>query len=324
MTQIQKIITEKFADLQPMHDFVLAPLTYMKIGGPAEVFLELKTRASIVDVVQFCTSQKIPMTVFGGASNVIIDDAGLKGVVLCIANDEYEISAEDAHVVRAGAGMKTAIFVRKTIDDGLQGLEYFLGVPGKLGGAIYNNAHYMSNLIGEYVTRVEVIQENGKIVWLEKEACHFAYDYSLFHENRDILLSVEFRLTDGEKNLSLQLIKEATEYRAQTQPLGEPSSGCYFRNSPNTPELQKLLPQFAEKKEVPSSYLIDHAGLKGTKVGGVSVSKKHAAFFVNDGKGSSEDVKELAEVVKQRVFAEYGVQLREEVFFLKEKSYAKL
>jgi UDP-N-acetylmuramate dehydrogenase len=111
-------------------------------------------------------------------------------------------------------------------------------------------------------------------------------------------------------------VKEATIYRAKTQPLGEPSSGCFFRNAPNTDELRTRFPQFAQRSEIPSGFLIDQAGLKGERVGGVSISHKHAAFLINDQGGNSDQVKQLVEIVKNRVREQYGVELVPEVFFL--------
>jgi glucose-6-phosphate isomerase len=113
-----------------------------------------------------------------------------------------------------------------------------------------------------------------------------------------------------------QLIAESTRHRAQTQPLGEASSGCIFRNVPNTTQLQELFPQFKDQSEVPAGFLIDQAGLKGERVGGIEISQKHAAFFVNTGSGSSDDVMKLIDHVKTVIHAKFGVQLQEEVFYL--------
>jgi UDP-N-acetylenolpyruvoylglucosamine reductase len=321
MTPTQLFVQQNFPNLQVKFDFELAPMTYMKIGGPAEVYIELNTREDIIDVVKACAQQNIKVTVLGGASNIIVPTQGLSGVVITLNNQSYQVlpqKLEDGRqLVQVGAGFRTALFVRKTIDDGFRGLEYFLGVPGKLGGAIYNNAHYLSDLVGEHIYRVEVVHPDGSTDWFSQADAHFGYDYSIFHERQDIILQAEFALHPGDKEESMKLIREATEYRARTQPLGEPSSGCYFRNTPNTDSLKQLYPQYQDRKEFPAAFLIDQAGLKGKKVGGVSVSHKHAAFFVNDGTGTSDNVKELANLVKESVNAKYGVQLQEEVFFLK-------
>ena len=318
MTKLQQLFSKKFPQLQPQFDYPLASHTYMKIGGPAEIFVQLTSVEMIVEVVTFCRDEQIPLTVLGGASNVIIADTGLRGVVVTLNNQEYEVVGHnnDLTILRVGAGFKMAPLVRKTVDDGLTGLEYFLGVPGKLGGSIYNNAHYLSDLIGNFVSQVEVLDASNNLRWVSQKDCQFAYDQSVFQQTRDLILAVEFALPKGNLDESQQKITKATEYRAQTQPLGEPSSGCYFRNVTNTPELQKQFPQFAERREMPSGFLIDQAGLKGVHFGDIEISQKHAAFFVNKGHGTSDDVLHLAEMVKQKIKEKFNVALHEEVFFL--------
>lgn len=319
MTETQSLIQARFTTLEPQFELKLGPMTYMKIGGAAEVFIDVKTRQDLIDVVQFCQEKHLKLTLLGGASNILISSEGLRGVVVRTSNTEYEVLSEqieEKQLVRVGAGYKTALFVRKTIDDGFAGLEYFLGVPGKLGGAIYNNAHYLSDLVGEHIHRVEVIRPNGRVRWLTAAECEFGYDSSAFHTSGDVIIQAEFALAQGDKEKSLELVKEATLYRAKTQPLGEPSSGCYFQNTPNTDELKQRFPHFAEHTECPSAFLIDQAGLKGARVGDIKVSEKHAAFLINLGHGTSQQVEQLAQQVKERVRELYGVELREEVFLL--------
>jgi len=320
MTDTQKLFQEKFSKLHPQFEYVLSPLTYIKIGGPAEVFLDLTTREDIIEVIQFCHQHKLKLTVLSGASNVLISSEGLRGIVIRTANEKYGFNPNkigEKTLISVGAGFKTALFVRQTIDDGFGGLEYFLGVPGRLGGAIYNNAHYLSDLIGKHIHRVEVVSRAGEVRWLTQKECQFDYDTSVFQKTDDVILQAEFALLPGDKEKSMELVKEATLYRAKTQPIGEPSSGCYFRNTVNTPLLKDRFVQFAERRECPSAFLIDQAGLKGTRAGDIEVSQKHAAFFVNKGQGTSQQVLELAQIVRDRVKQEFGVELQEEVFYLK-------
>jgi UDP-N-acetylmuramate dehydrogenase len=318
MTPTQHLITQAFSHLHPQLDLTLAPLTYFKIGGAAEVFLDITQKEDAVKLLDFCTQQQLKVTLLAGASNVIVADEGIPGVVIRLSNENYETLPPEGEKrkVRLGAGFKTALAVRKTMDEGLAGLEYFLGVPGRLGGAVYNNAHYLSHLVGEFISAVEVWSHSKGVQWLPHDQCEFGYDSSRFQTSGEVILSIEFILPPGTKEESLRLIREATEYRAKTQPLGEPSSGCYFQNTPNTPELQQQFPQFAAKRELPAGFLIDQAGLKGEKVGGISVSHKHASFLVNDGTGNSHQVLELAEKIRTKVHQLYKVELKEEVFFL--------
>ena len=312
---LKQQLTSQFPWFEWKFNYPLNERTYFKLGGPAEAYIELSKKEDVSALVKFCNEHSIRLTMLGGASNVIVADEGVSGVILHLTNDDVvEIAAG---IVQIGAGIKTALAVKKTVDLGYTGLEYFLGVPGTLGGATYNNAHYLQDLVGEHIHRVEVIDEQGNARWLTHQECEFAYDYSKFHNTRDVIFTVEFKLQKGNPEQSMQLIREATEYRARTQPLGLPSSGCIFQNTPNTPKLQKLFPQFAQRSHVPGGFLIDQAGLKNERVGDIEVSDKHAAFMINRGQGTAAQLKELVTKVKQRVKDQFGVELREEVFYLK-------
>jgi UDP-N-acetylmuramate dehydrogenase len=313
MSDLAQQLSAQFPNWPFQFEYSLADRTYFKIGGPAEVYVELADKQQVAELVKFCQSNSVRLTMLGGASNVIVADEGVRGVVLHLTNDTVQ---DLGNGIRVGAGIKTALLVRNALDLGYTGLEYFLGVPGTLGGATYNNAHYLQNLIGEHITRVEIVDEQGNVRWLEKNECAFDYDYSRFHKTKEVIVTVEFELAKGDKDQSMQLIREATEYRARTQPLGLPSSGCIFQNTPNTPELQKLFPQFAERTHVPGGFLIDQAGLKGERIGEIEVSDKHAAFMINRGGGTTAQLKQLVSLVKQRVKEKFGVELREEVFYL--------
>jgi UDP-N-acetylmuramate dehydrogenase len=232
--------------------------------------------------------------------------------------DEVELVAKGdvQGIVRAEAGAKTALLVSKTIKYGLAGLERFLGVPGTIGGAVYNNAHYLEDLLSAYIKRVEVIDEDGQVKWLKQADCDFGYDYSRFHNTNEVILQAEFLLPKGDVNQSKEKVKQATVYRAKTQPLGKPSSGCIFKNVANNPDLRQRFPQFAQREHVPTGFLIDQAGLKGAAEGDIEVSHKHAAFFVNQGQGTAANVKKLIKRVQAKVEAEYGVRPEPEVFWL--------
>jgi UDP-N-acetylmuramate dehydrogenase len=319
MSSTQELLRQQFPQLKFKPDFILGPSTYFKIGGPAEVYLELDDLELVRQVVTFCRAEQIPLTLLGGASNVIVADEGVKGVVLHLTNTAVELTDEEVEgkrVIRAGAGIKTALLVSQTVDLGFQGLEYFLGVPGTLGGATYNNAHYLSDLVGEHIHRVEIINAAGEFEWLANQNCEFGYDRSRFQKTKEVITRVELALLPGDREASQAKIKEATLYRAQTQPLGMPSSGCIFQNTPNTPELKQRFPQFADKEFVPGGFLIDQAGLKGSREGEIEVSHKHAAFFVNHGQGTARDVQTLIAKVKASVKSQFGVELHEEVFYL--------
>lgn len=319
MTDTQQTLATIFPDLNLEFDYPLAPLTYFKVGGPAEVFVAIKNKEALRNLIAVCREESIPYTMLGGASNVVVADEGVQGVVIRYIAEEITTvnETETTKTIHVDTGIRTAILVSQTIQLGLTGLEYFLGVPGTLGGAVYNNSHYLDDLIGEHITEVEVITPENTFRWLSHEECQFGYDSSRFHTTDEIIVTAAFELQKGNQAASQARIKEATQYRAQTQPLGPPSSGCIFQNVPNNDRLRTLFPQFAKKSHVPGGFLIDQAGLKGTRVGDVVVSEKHAAWFINEGNGTAKDVRALIEKVKASVKEQFGITLHEEVFYLK-------
>lgn len=319
MTDTQRLLTTAFPQESFELDKPLAPLTYFKIGGPAEAFLKITSEDQLNKIIQYTTANNIRITILGGASNVLVSDKGVSGLVLQITANEVSNTDQTVGgktIVTAQAGVKTALLVSQTVQLGFTGLEFFLGVPGTLGGAVYNNAHYLHELIDSYIHRVYAIARDGTSRWYSHEECEFAYEHSRFQHSKEVIWLVEFALEPGNKAASQELIKEATQYRANTQPLGIPSSGCIFQNVPNTPELRSQFPQFAKKSHVPGGFLIDQAGLKNTRQGNIVVSEKHAAWMINEGAGTAEDVKALIAQVKKTVAEKFGVELQEEVFFL--------
>ncbi len=326
LTQLQN----HFPELSFQGEVALAAYTYMRVGGPAEVLWRAQRLTDLVDVVRFVRQRHWPLTVFGGASNVVIRDGGIRGLVIINECNQVQIPADLTQLdlpaesvtktagtkqfVLAESGIKTALLIRATIDAGLTGLEPFLGVPGTLGGAIYNNSHYTEELIGNYVVAVEVAAEDGHSYWLPASVCEFSYDHSRFHHTQEIILRVLFALSKGDAPTSLQKITTATQKRAATQPLGEASSGCMFQNVTLTPAQQERF----GKKVLSAGWLIDQAGLKGLRVGDASVSTKHANFVINEGRASYRDIEQLIQKVQQAVEQQFGIHLEPEVFFLGE------
>lgn len=313
-------LQQNFPQLDFKDQHPLKKQAYSKIGGQAEVYLELSQKDQIVEIIAFCKKSKIKFTILGGASNVIIADEGISGLVLHLKNDNLvdlnQTTPDGRHLIKAGAGIKTSLLVKKITDLGYTGLEFFLGVPGTLGGAVFNNAHYLENLISDHIYQIEIITLEGETKIIDANESEFEYDSSRFQHTNEIILEVIFALQKGSLKKSQELIKEATQYRANTQPLGLPSSGCIFKNAPNSAQLKKLFSQFKDCQFVSAGFLIDQAGLKGIKIGGVEVSTKHAAFFINTGTGTAADLKKLIKLVKKQVKDKFGVKLKEEVFYL--------
>lgn len=329
-TSFFTLLSTQFPDLPWQTEVDLAPFTYMKIGGPAEVLWEAHVLNTFVEVIRFCWDRHIPLTILGGSSNVLIDDAGLRGLVILNRCSQQEVLpaaaarellpvplhgvvTDDYGYVMAESGQKTALVVGFSVQHGLTGLEPFLGVPGTLGGAIFNNSHYTQELIGTYVVAVEVLDTQGNRLWLSQSECQFGYDTSRFHQSGEIILRALFGLERGSPQVSQAKIAEATVKRATTQPLGTANSGCMFRNVEVPIERQS---EYNGQTHLSAGWLIDQAGLKGLQVGGAIVSDKHANFIVNTGTATSADVQKLVTQIQEKIRQKYNVELIPEVFFL--------
>lgn len=314
---ILRDLKHAFPQLKFKINFLLSKIAYFKIGGPAEVAVKVETRQDLVKLIQYCQAQDIKYTVLGSASNVVIADDGISGLVILVKHDNFGIVKDlnEKALILVDSGILMSSFVKQTVNHGLTGVEQLVGIPGTLGGAVFNNSHYQDFLISDCISRVKVINQFGEVIWLDKADCDFSYDHSRFQNNQEVILQVEFLLDKGDQAESQKLMKESTIYRMKTQPLGMPSSGCIFKNVPNNERLRQQFPQFKNQQRVPAGFLIDQAGLKGLSQGSIQVSDQHASFMVNTNGGTAKDVQILIEKVKQAVKEKFDVLLVEEVFY---------
>jgi UDP-N-acetylmuramate dehydrogenase len=300
---------------------LLSKHTYFKIGGPADLFFSAHNLDDLKNSVQASVNLNIPFFILGGGSNILVGDKGIRGLVIKNRADKItihkftgkikgkNISVAEAQVT-AESGVITNLLVRRTIQEGLAGLEYFLGVPGTVGGAIYNNSHFQDQLIGNFTKDVLVLDKNGDERLYTNKEMKFAYDYSILQETREVILSVTLILKGGNLN---HLWKKAEQYaktRSETQPLNLPSAGSMFKN----PLKEKVDLEREQPTRISAGYLIDKAGLKGIKVGAAMVSDKHANFIINTGGATAEDVCELIDLIRKKVKDKFNVDLEMEVF----------
>ena len=326
-----RTLEQHFPELSFKQNESLAPYTFMKVGGEAEVFVEVKKREDLFALCAFCFQQKLAFRVLGGASNVLVPDAGLSGLAIRNLTDSIKIGevVDGKCLVTVDSGATTAVVANEAIKHNLTGLECFIGVPGTIGGAIVNNSHFsLKELIGDFVESVEVCTIDGKREVWGKDQLDFAYDYSVFHKRKDVVLSVTFTLEVGDPEEIQVGVRAAALKRASTQPIGIPSSGCMYRNPQIDPTVfQKLqaeidIPQGAyhdienNRIQIAAGFLIDRAGLKGKTVGGAQVSEKHATYIINLGQATSSDVEALCLLVEATVKAKFAITLEREVFFL--------
>jgi UDP-N-acetylmuramate dehydrogenase len=274
----------------------LAPYTTFKIGGPAKYFYIAKTIDNLVKAVQIARELKISYFVLGGGSNILVSDKGFDGLVIKIKDLRPEI--KDA-TITAGAGLALAKLVDASIKEGLTGLEWAIGIPGTVGGAVRNNAGAFGQNMGDMIESVRVLRGFGPVK-LNNKQCQFGYRDSIFKHNKDIILEVKLKLRKGDKKESKRLIGQYLSRRKETQPLKYPSAGCVFKN--------------------PAGYsagqLIDKCGLKAKQIGGAQISQLHANFIINRGRAKARHVVELIEFIKQKVKDTFNIELEEEIEYV--------
>lgn len=316
-TELKKNLGDGIKAAEP-----LSMHTNFKIGGPAKYFFTARTTEQLVSAIQVADELKLPMVVLGGGSNVLVSDAGFSGLVIEVRNNELKI---ECSMVEADAGVSLGYLVQKTVAAGLSGLEPLVAVPGTVGGAVYGNAglpQAAKGFIGDWVEEV-VVCRNHKVIHIPKKDCAFAYRDSAFKHTNDIILNVVLKLDPGDSVKSQQLISKYVAAR-KGQPYNMPSSGCVFTNVKieNEAELREKfkgepkLEEFIQRGQLPSSWLIDQAGLKGKKIGGVQVSTDHANYLVNTGGAKAEDVVMMISFIKQQIRDKFRIQLHEEVRFI--------
>ena len=288
----------------------LAPFTTFKVGGSAEWFVETRTSDEIVTAVTLAHAAGVRVTMLGGGSNVLISDAGIRGLVIRTRGGIITSVAPDR--VSADAAVTINGLVRWTIGRGYGGLEAWAGTPGTIGGAIFGNAHFGGRLIGELVAEARLISRDGGLTSVPGEAMGFGYDRSRLQETGEVLLTAVFRVSPGEPAILRATARQSLAYRKGTQPLDTPNAGCVFQNpDPARDRVPAGIPWSA-------GALVDRAGLKGAAAGRARVSPVHGNFIVNEGGATSRDVRRLIARCRDAVGQRFGVELREEIVLLGE------
>ncbi|AOM83273.1 UDP-N-acetylmuramate dehydrogenase [Salisediminibacterium beveridgei] len=274
----------------------IAKFSTWKIGGVADVVYEPADVDDAVNVIRHVQSEEIPFFILGKGSNLMFPDEGIRGVVIKLADALNHLEQNGTEIL-AGAGYPIMKLASKMSRQGLSGLEFAAGIPATVGGAIFMNAGAHGGEMAQVVKRVHVVNPKGDFFWMHRDELVFRYRHSLLQEEGLICLEAELELTEGDPEMISRVLDKNKQYRKDTQPYGEPSCGSVFKNP---------LPQFAAK-------LIEEAGLKGSTYGGVTVSKKHANFIVNQNGGTAENVLDLMAHVQKTVENLTGVTLEPEV-----------
>jgi UDP-N-acetylmuramate dehydrogenase len=286
----------------------LAPLTTFKVGGPADWLIDVHDATELRAALALATSHGVPVVVLGGGSNVLVSDAGIRGLVVRFRGGHIARIRDDR--IRADAGVTINGLVRWTLTQGLASLEAWAGTPGTVGGAIHGNAHFRGRLIGELVAAATLVSRDGQMEEVPATELEFGYDYSRLQRTGEILVSADFIVHPGDSAVLRAVARESLAFRKRTQPLASPSAGCIFQNpDPARDRVPDGIPYSA-------GALVDRAGLKGVLERQARVSPTHGNFIVNEGGATADQIRALVERCKAGVRDAFGVELREEIVYL--------
>ena len=279
--------------------------TTFRVGGNADIYVSVAD-GELRDVLALCNEAKIPFTVIGNGSNILVGDGGIRGVVIEMGNlyagiEVLDETPEGEVFVGACAGAMLSSLSSFAASRGLTGLEFASGIPGTVGGAVTMNAGAYGGEIKDVIVEAQCMDPaTGERVFLKRDELNLGYRHSVVMERPIIVTSAEFLLKKGDKAEIEAHIEDIKQKRIEKQPLNFPSAGSTFKRPEG---------YFAGK-------LIEDAGLKGFSVGGAEVSEKHAGFVINKGGATAADIRALIEAVSDRVFEASGVRLEPEVRFV--------
>jgi UDP-N-acetylmuramate dehydrogenase len=306
MRDLTKTIKEKFP--QVMLNEKLSKYSTFLVGGPADYFLNAKKTEEIQEAIEFAKAYSLPYFILGKGSNILFDDKGFRGLIIKIETENVLV---DNDKVTADAGVNIARLIQFSIENGLSGLEKWIGLPGTVGGAVRGNAGCNGLETKDILVNATILNpKTGEIKEVDNEYLQYAYRESKLKKVNEIVLSATFRLNKDQltKEQQQKIMTEIRKFRLTMQPSGS-SSGSFFKNP---------LP------DKPAGMLIDRAGLKGTKVGNAQISEKHGNFLLNLGGATADDIKKLALLAKKTVIDKFGIELHEEVQILSESGATSL
>ncbi|MGH7447464.1 MAG: UDP-N-acetylmuramate dehydrogenase [Longimicrobiales bacterium] len=284
----------------------LAPYTTFRIGGPADLLYRARTPHELADAVTAARELGVPHFLLGLGANILVADRGFRGLV--IRNEAAGIDFIDDTRVRSDAGVHTFMtLINATVSRGLGGLHHYVGIPSTVGGAIWQNLHFLSPppertrtcFIEEIVESAEILTQEGELKTVGRDYFRFGYDYSILHERDDVVLTVTFRLDPGPEDELRYVMRENLKWRDDRHPdlWLYPSAGSIFKKIEN----------------VGAGRLIDQCGLKGHISGNAQFFHKHANIIVNLGGATAADVRALISLAQETVQRELGYELTTEI-----------
>jgi len=267
--------------------------TSLRVGGEARYFVRPETVEDVKESLAFAEEEGLPWVTMGNGTNILFPDEGYDGVVIQISSGLREKMLDETRdILMVQAGESLGRLIHFLHSYGLNDFDFLTGIPGTVGGALAMNAGIPEGTISELVERVYILNERGEPIVLDKEECGFGYRRSIFERRGWIILAAEFEIDKG-----IEWDIKELQRRRRRQPLGKPSPGCVFKNPPGGHAGQ----------------LIERAGLKGKRIGGAMISSQHANFIVNEGGATATDILRLIDLVRERVYKEFQVDLEMEL-----------
>ena len=269
-----------------------------KIGGPAECLIKVENKEELKEILNVVNKNNIPLTILGNGSNILVLDEGIPGITIIIKIEGLKISEENENIkIAVGAGEKIAKLGRIFLQKEITGFEEISGIPGTIGGAVRMNAGAHGKEMKDIVKKVKCLDYNGNEKVFSNEEMEFSYRKSKLKKEKYIVTEVELELQKGNKEEINEEMEEYKEYRKEKQPIEFPSAGSTFKRG----------------EDFITAKLIEEAGLKGYSIGDAEVSTKHSGFIINKGNATANDVLQLIEYVKEKVYKKFQKKIELEI-----------
>lgn len=308
---VQKQLESLLGPGRVFRNVELAPYTTFKIGGPADLFVEARSADELASILHLAYNSGLPHFVLGLGANILVGDRGFRGLI--IRNRAQHVSIGEDGILYAESGaIVYPDLIDRAVSAGLSGIEHYVGIPSTVGGALWQNLHFLSPaperertlFIAEVLHSAEVLERDGSRHLVDAGYFNFGYDYSILHDNEAVVLSACFKLEPADQAILRRVMSENLDWRAARHPPLdlEPSAGSIFKKIDG----------------VGAGRLIDQAGLKGTRVGGAEVTHRHANILINRDRATARDVRRLIAYIQQVVEEGTGYKLEPEIRFVGE------
>lgn len=306
-SEIYSLLKNKILDENILKEESMKKHTSFKIGGNADFFVKAKSVEDVKFVIDLCKKNDIPLTIIGNGSNILVKDEGIKGIVLKIDIDKFEINEKvpeelrknnNSVIITVGAGVLLGKLAFQLLKKSISGFEFASGIPGTIGGAVRMNAGAYGSEFKDIVIETMCMDNNGNIIKLDNKQQKFEYRRSIFKDNKYIILETKLLLEKLDDNSKIkEKMDEYKKSRMEKQPIEFPSAGSTFKRG----------------SDFITAKLIDECDLKGYSIGDAQVSEKHAGFVINRGNASFEDVFKLIKFIQKNVKEKFGKDIELEV-----------